>query len=86
MGRGRESEAAQAVWCCAASVVTPCAGDGMHGACPRADSGRACKTSRSACEQRATCDRPGAPLWDMDPADADAYFGTVLRDAASGPH
>jgi hypothetical protein len=26
----------------------------------------------------------GRPLWDMDPADADAYFGTVLRDAAKG--
>ena len=24
----------------------------------------------------------GRPLWDMEPADADAYFGTVLRDAA----
>ena len=26
----------------------------------------------------------GRPLWDMQPADADAYFGTVLRDAAKG--
>ena len=26
----------------------------------------------------------GGPLWDMEPADADAYFGTVLRDAAKG--
>jgi len=26
----------------------------------------------------------GGPLWDMEPADADAYFGTVLRDAARG--
>ncbi len=26
----------------------------------------------------------GGPLWDMQPADADAYFGTVLRDAAKG--
>lgn len=26
----------------------------------------------------------GRPLWDMEPADADAYFGTVLRDAAKG--
>ena len=26
----------------------------------------------------------GGPLWDMQPADADAYFGTVLRDAARG--
>ncbi len=26
----------------------------------------------------------GRPLWDMEPADADAYFGTVLRDAARG--
>ena len=23
----------------------------------------------------------GRPLWDMEPADADAYFGKVLRDA-----
>jgi len=26
----------------------------------------------------------GRPLWDMEPADADAYFGRVLRDAAKG--
>lgn len=26
----------------------------------------------------------GRPLWEMDPADADAYFGTVLRGAPSG--
>jgi integrase/recombinase XerD len=26
----------------------------------------------------------GGPLWDMQPADADAYFGTVLRVAAKG--
>jgi len=26
----------------------------------------------------------GRPLWDMQPADADAYFGTVLRNAAKG--
>jgi len=26
----------------------------------------------------------GGPLWDMGPADADAYFGKVLRDAAKG--
>ena len=26
----------------------------------------------------------GRPLWDMAPADADAYFGMVLRDAAKG--
>jgi len=26
----------------------------------------------------------GGPLWDMEPADADAYFGTVLRGAAKG--
>ena len=26
----------------------------------------------------------GRPLWDMEPADADAYFGKVLRDAAKG--
>ncbi len=26
----------------------------------------------------------GRPLWDMQPADADAYFGKVLRDAAKG--
>ncbi|MER5686718.1 hypothetical protein [Streptomyces sp. NPDC002205] len=26
----------------------------------------------------------GRPLWDMEPADADAYFGKVLRDASSG--
>ncbi|MGW9133058.1 hypothetical protein [Streptomyces sp. NPDC055681] len=26
----------------------------------------------------------GRPLWDMEPADADAYFGKVLRDAPSG--
>ena len=26
----------------------------------------------------------GGPLWDMEPADADAYFGRVLRDAAKG--
>jgi integrase/recombinase XerD len=26
----------------------------------------------------------GRPLWDMEPADADVYFGTVLRDAAKG--
>jgi hypothetical protein len=26
----------------------------------------------------------GRPLWDMQPADADVYFGTVLRDAAKG--
>jgi integrase/recombinase XerD len=26
----------------------------------------------------------GRPLRDMEPADADAYFGTVLRDAAKG--
>src|ERR687888_408526 len=24
----------------------------------------------------------GRPLWDMEPSDADAYFGRVLRDAA----
>jgi integrase/recombinase XerD len=26
----------------------------------------------------------GGPLWDMEPTDADAYFGRVLRDAAKG--
>ena len=26
----------------------------------------------------------GRPLWDMEPADADAYFGKVMRDAAKG--
>ena len=26
----------------------------------------------------------GRPLWDMEPADADAYFGKVLRGAAKG--
>jgi integrase/recombinase XerD len=26
----------------------------------------------------------GGPLWNMEPADADAYFGRVLRDAAKG--
>ena len=26
----------------------------------------------------------GRPLWDMQPSDADAYFGKVLRDAAKG--
>ena len=26
----------------------------------------------------------GRPLWDMEPADADVYFGKVLRDAAKG--
>jgi len=26
----------------------------------------------------------GRPLWDMEPADADAYFGKVLRDTARG--
>jgi integrase/recombinase XerD len=26
----------------------------------------------------------GRPLWDMEPADADAYFGGVLRGAAKG--
>ncbi|MFE7790400.1 hypothetical protein [Streptomyces sp. NPDC057460] len=26
----------------------------------------------------------GRPLWDMEPADADAYFGKVLRDAPNG--
>ena len=26
----------------------------------------------------------GRPLWTMEPADADAYFGQVLRDAAKG--
>ncbi|WP_327581861.1 tyrosine-type recombinase/integrase [Nonomuraea sp. NBC_00507] len=26
----------------------------------------------------------GRPLWDMDPADADAYFGKVLRNTAKG--
>lgn len=26
----------------------------------------------------------GRPLWEMEPADADAYFGKVLRQAASG--
>jgi integrase/recombinase XerD len=26
----------------------------------------------------------GRPLWDMEPADADTYFGTVLRDTAKG--
>ena len=26
----------------------------------------------------------GRPMWDMEPADADAYFGKVLRDAARG--
>jgi len=26
----------------------------------------------------------GRPLWEMGPADADAYFGKVLRDAAKG--
>ena len=26
----------------------------------------------------------GRPLWDMEPADADAYFGKVLRGAARG--
>ena len=26
----------------------------------------------------------GSPLWDMEPADAGAYFGKVLRDAANG--
>ena len=26
----------------------------------------------------------GRPLWEMEPADADAYFGKVLRDTAKG--
>ena len=26
----------------------------------------------------------GRPLWEMEPADADAYFGKVLRNAAKG--
>lgn len=26
----------------------------------------------------------GKPLWDMESADADAYFGQVLRAAAKG--
>ncbi|MGO4587259.1 hypothetical protein AB4Z38_25770, partial [Arthrobacter sp. 2RAF6] len=26
----------------------------------------------------------GKPLWDMEPTDADIYFGKVLRDAAKG--
>jgi hypothetical protein len=26
----------------------------------------------------------GRPLWDMEPADADAYFGKVLRGVARG--
>lgn len=26
----------------------------------------------------------GRPLWEMQPGDADAYFGTVLRAAAAG--
>ena len=26
----------------------------------------------------------GRPLWEMEPADADAYFGKVMRQAASG--
>jgi hypothetical protein len=26
----------------------------------------------------------GRPLWEMEPADADAYFGKVLRTAAKG--
>jgi integrase/recombinase XerD len=26
----------------------------------------------------------GRPLWQMQPVDADLYFGKVLRDAASG--
>lgn len=26
----------------------------------------------------------GRPLWDMEPADADAYFGRVLRGSPSG--
>ena len=26
----------------------------------------------------------GRPLWDMESADADAYFGKVLRDTAKG--
>ena len=26
----------------------------------------------------------GRPLWEMEPADADAYFGKVLRDSAKG--
>jgi integrase len=26
----------------------------------------------------------GRPLWEMEPADADVYFGKVLRDAAKG--
>ena len=26
----------------------------------------------------------GRPLWDMEPADADAYFGKVLRNSPSG--
>ena len=27
----------------------------------------------------------GRPLWEMQPADADAYFGKVLRDAQARP-
>jgi hypothetical protein len=27
----------------------------------------------------------GRPLWDMEPPDADAYFGKVLRDTAKAP-
>jgi hypothetical protein len=26
----------------------------------------------------------GRPLWEMEPADADAYFGRVLRESAKG--
>jgi len=28
----------------------------------------------------------GRPLWEMEPSDADVYFGKVLRDAAKGTH
>jgi integrase/recombinase XerD len=28
----------------------------------------------------------GRPLWEMQPSDADAYFGKVLRDAAVDAH
>ena len=27
----------------------------------------------------------GSPLWEMEPADADAYFGKMMRQAAAGP-
>src|SRR6266567_3964702 len=76
----------------------PCRGLGVAGLLPRldhfrgrvfggflrrdADLARVVAAQAAVASVHLASDRP---LWDMEPADADAYFGTVPQDAARAP-